>query len=178
VSRDNIPAIVLNQWETTADYLDDDLLDGVMPVLFADDVRAAEAAILEAPLKAKRDLERLAKVYFVPETLDLNQAKAIVRKPRLGEVIFWFKNLNLERLFAEDRLAAAYNTRNRATLQEASATCSTGVSGGIKKKLIIKKRNFLILTQGQNSTNSFSSTKIVNNIILLVNVLSSKFFPY
>ncbi len=65
MSRDNIPAVVLNQWETTADYLDDDLLDGVMPVLFADDVRAAEAAILEAPLTAKRDLERLAKVYFL-----------------------------------------------------------------------------------------------------------------
>ncbi len=80
MSRDNIPAVVLNQWETTADYLDDDLMDGVMPVLFADDVRAAEAAILEAPLTAKRDLERLAKVYFVPETLDLNQAEAIVRK--------------------------------------------------------------------------------------------------
>jgi len=136
VSRDNIPAVVLNQWETTADYLDDDLLDGVMPVLFADDVRAAEAAILEAPLTAKRDLERLAKVYFVPETLDLNQAEAIVRKPRLGEVIFWFKNLNLERLFAEDRLAAAYNARNRAAPQEASAACcSSGVSGGnITKK--------------------------------------------
>jgi hypothetical protein len=111
-----------------------------MPVLFADDVRAAEAAILEAPLTAKRDLERLAKVYFVPETLDLNQAEAIVRKPRLGEVIYWFKNLNRERLFAEDRLAAAYNAPNRAALQEASATCSTGVSGGNKIKKD-KKRN-------------------------------------
>ncbi len=99
--RDNVPAIVLNQWETTADYLDDDLLDGVMPVLFADNVHAAEAAICEAPLTAKRDLERLAKV-LCPETLDLTQAEAIVRKPRLGEVLFWFKNLNLQRLFAED----------------------------------------------------------------------------
>jgi hypothetical protein len=144
----NIPAIILNQWETTADYLDDDLLDGVMPVLFADDVRAAEAAISEAPLTAKRDLERLAKIYFVPETLDLNQAEAIVRKPRLGEVIFWVKNLNLERLFAEDRLAAAYNARNRAVLQEASAASSgrtengsAGVSGGnknLKRKLLFK----------------------------------------
>jgi hypothetical protein len=65
--RDNVPTIVLNQWEITADYLEDDLLDGVMPVLFADDVKAAEAAISEAPLTAKRDLERLAKMYFVPE---------------------------------------------------------------------------------------------------------------
>jgi hypothetical protein len=47
--RDNVPTIVLNQWEITADYLEDDLLDGVMPVLFADDVKAAEAAISEAP---------------------------------------------------------------------------------------------------------------------------------
>ncbi len=30
-----MPTIVLNQWEITADYLEDDLLDGVMPVLFA-----------------------------------------------------------------------------------------------------------------------------------------------
>jgi hypothetical protein len=124
--RDNVPTIVLNQWEITADYLEDDLLDGVMPVLFADDVKAAEAAISEAPLNAKRDLERLAKMYFVPETLDLTQAEAVVRKPRLGEVIFWYKNLNLERLFAEDRLAAAYNARNRAALQEAAAASNGG----------------------------------------------------
>jgi hypothetical protein len=124
--RDNVPTIVLNQWEITADYLEDDLLDGVMPVLFADDVKAAEAAISEAPLNAKRDLERLAKMYFVPETLDLTQAEAVVRKPRLGEVIFWYKNLNLERLFAEDRLAAAYTARNRAALQEAAAASNGG----------------------------------------------------
>ncbi len=148
--RDNIPAIVLNQWETTADYLDDDLLDGVMLVLFAYDVRAAEAAISEAPLTAKRDLERLAKIYFVPETLDLTQAEAIVRKPRLGEVIFWFKNLNLERLFAEDRLAAAYNVRNRAVLQEASAVSSgraehssAGASGGKKSCYMQNQKSYL-----------------------------------
>ncbi len=76
-----MPTIVLNQWEITTDYLEDDLLDGVMPVLFADDVKAAEAAISEAPLTAKRDLERLAKMYFVPETLDLTQAEAVVRNP-------------------------------------------------------------------------------------------------
>jgi hypothetical protein len=92
-------------------------------------VKAAEAAISEVPLTAKRDLERLAKMYFVPETLDLTQAEAAVRKPRLGEVIFWFKNLNLERLFAADRLTATYNARNRAVLQEASAASSGGGQG-------------------------------------------------
>jgi hypothetical protein len=60
--KDNVPAIALTSGETTADYLDDDLLDGVMPVLFADNVHTEEAAICEAPLTAKRDLERLAKV--------------------------------------------------------------------------------------------------------------------
>jgi hypothetical protein len=109
-----------------------------MPVLFADDVKAAEAAISEAPLTAKRDLERLAKMYFVPETLDLTQAEAVVRKPRLGEVIFWYKNLNLERLFAEDRLAAAYNARNRAALQEAAAAAN----GGKKFQKIINYQIF------------------------------------
>jgi hypothetical protein len=137
LSRDNIPTIVINQWEITADYLEDNLLDGVMPVLFADDVTAAENAISEAPLVAKKDLERLAKMYFVPETLNLAQAEDMVKKPRLGEVVFWFKNQNLERLFEEDRFAAAYSARYRAVLQEASAgssgrgeQSSAGASGG------------------------------------------------
>jgi hypothetical protein len=144
--RDNVPTIVLNQWEITADYLEDDLLDGVMPVLFADDVKAAEAAISEAPLTAKRDLERLAKMYFIPETLDLTQAEAVVRKPHLGEVIFWYKNLNLKRLFVEDRLAAACNALNRAALQEAAAASNGGKKFSkslIRKHEIWLCRNFI-----------------------------------
>jgi hypothetical protein len=50
-----------------ADLLDDDLLDGVMPVLFAEDPKRAEEGLVTNLDTTRKDLERLARVYFVPE---------------------------------------------------------------------------------------------------------------
>jgi hypothetical protein len=59
--RDNVPTIILNSWDVVADLLDDDFLDGVMPVLFA------EEGLVTNLDTTRKDLERLARVYFVPE---------------------------------------------------------------------------------------------------------------
>jgi hypothetical protein len=99
-SRDNVPSLVLNSWDISADLLDDEFLDGVMPVLFAEDPKMAEEGLMQNIDAMRKDLERLAKVYFVPETLNLEQAEAVVKKPRLGEVLYLFKAQNLERVFA------------------------------------------------------------------------------
>jgi hypothetical protein len=45
-----------------------------------------------------RDLSRLNRVFFSPETVSIEAAIAVVRKPRAGEADFIFKNRNLERL--------------------------------------------------------------------------------
>jgi hypothetical protein len=82
-----VPTLILNSWDVAADLLDDDFLDGIMPVLFAEDTGRAEEGLAANLDTTRKDLERLAKVYFVPETLNLEQAEAVVKKPRLGDVI-------------------------------------------------------------------------------------------
>jgi hypothetical protein len=69
----------------------------VKPVLFAEDPKASEAAILKDPLTALRDLERLNRCFFNPETVELQEALSIVRKPRTGEADYCFKSQTLER---------------------------------------------------------------------------------
>jgi len=96
--RDNIPTITLGEWPLEADYIEDDVLSGIKPILFADDPKVSEAAILADPATALKDLDRLNRSFFIPETIELDDAYAIVRKPRLGEAEFYFKNRNLERL--------------------------------------------------------------------------------
>jgi len=42
--RDNIPAILLGEWDLSAEYFDEDFLSGIMPVLFARDPRPPSPA--------------------------------------------------------------------------------------------------------------------------------------
>jgi hypothetical protein len=74
------------------------VLSGVKPILFAEDQKVSEAAILADPATALKDLDHLNRCFFIPETIKLEDAYAIIRKPRLGEAEFFFKNRNLERL--------------------------------------------------------------------------------
>ncbi len=99
LSRDNTPTVVLGEWELHADYFEDDFLSGVSPVLFANDPQASEAAIKANPEIAKKDLDRLNRCFFVPESVELEAALKIVKKARLGDVDYIFKRKNLDRLF-------------------------------------------------------------------------------
>jgi hypothetical protein len=44
-----------------------------------------------------KDLDRLARVFFSPETVGAEAVLAVVKKPRAGEADFIFKNRNLHR---------------------------------------------------------------------------------
>ncbi len=99
LSRDNTPTVVLGEWELHADYFEDDFLSGVSPVLFANDPQASETAIKANPEIAKKDLDRLNRCFFVPESVELEAALKIVKKARLGDVDYVFKRKNLDRLF-------------------------------------------------------------------------------
>jgi hypothetical protein len=91
--------VVLGEWELQAEYFEDDFLSGVSPVLFANDPQASEAAIRANPEIAKKDLDRLNRCFFVPESVELDAALKIVKKARLGDVDYVFKRKNLDRLF-------------------------------------------------------------------------------
>jgi hypothetical protein len=94
--RDNVPVVVLCHWCLEADYLEEEYLSGLLPVLFANDAKSAERGIRENPTNTMRDLDRLARVFFSPETVGAEAA--VVKKSRAGEADFIFKNKNLDRL--------------------------------------------------------------------------------
>ncbi len=100
--RDNIPAIILAEWELSAEYFDEDFMSGVMPVLYARDPRAAEAGIKANPETAMKDLDKLNRIFFIPESVELSAALKIVKRARLGDVDFVFRRKNLDRNFNPD----------------------------------------------------------------------------
>ncbi len=100
--RDIIPAIILAEWELSTKYFDEDFMSGVMPVLFARDPRAAEAGIKANPETAMKDLDKLNRIFFIPESVELSAALKIVKRARLGDVDFIFKRKNLDRNFNPD----------------------------------------------------------------------------
>ncbi len=100
--RDNIPAILLAEWDLSTEYFDEDFLSGIMPVLFARDPKAAESGIRNNPETAMKDLDKLNRIFFIPESVELPAALKIVKRARLGDVDYMFKRKNLERIFEPD----------------------------------------------------------------------------
>ena len=98
--RDNIPTITLHEWDLDTEYLDDDFVSGVMPVLFAADIAAARQAMSVNITPLRKDLDKINRMFFTPESVDLEGADSVICKPRLGEAIFTFKDQNLEKLFS------------------------------------------------------------------------------
>jgi hypothetical protein len=95
--RDNILAILLAEWELSTEYFDEDFMSGIMPVLFARDPRAAKAGIKANPETVKKDLDKLNRIFFIPESVELDGALKIVKRARLED--FVFKRKNLDRIF-------------------------------------------------------------------------------
>ena len=96
-----MPCVLLSQWELEADYFAQDFMSGIIPVLFAEDPKAAELAILADEYTAMKDLDRINRSFFIPESIDLEAAFKVVKKPRLGDAEYLFKTENLDRLFEQ-----------------------------------------------------------------------------
>jgi hypothetical protein len=79
-----------------------------MPVLFANDPKAAEEGMMDNIATARKDLDKINRAFFVPESLDIEEAAKVAEKPRLGDAEFLFKDWNLERLFETSVPTSAY----------------------------------------------------------------------
>jgi hypothetical protein len=79
-----------------------------MPVLFANDPKAAEEGMMDNIASARKDLDKINRAFFVPENLDMEEAAKVAKKPRLGDAEFLFKDWNLERLFETSVPTSAY----------------------------------------------------------------------
>jgi hypothetical protein len=79
---DNVPAICLGQWALKADLFDGDEQAGPVPTLFAEDKEGAMEGLIRNVARAHADIQKLARVFFMPEVVDLDEALAIIKKPR------------------------------------------------------------------------------------------------
>jgi hypothetical protein len=61
------------------EYLDDDFVSGVMPVLFAADIAAARQAMSVNITPLRKDLDKINRMFFTPESVDLEGAYSIIR---------------------------------------------------------------------------------------------------
>jgi hypothetical protein len=61
---------------------DGDVAAGPVPTLYAADVQAAKRCLVDNPVRLHADLQRLAKVFLMPEYISRDEAVAIIRKPR------------------------------------------------------------------------------------------------
>ena len=77
-----MPAILLDSRSLAANLFEGDVLAGLVPTLFADDPDAAEQAITTDAAKAHWDINKINKVFMVPENISLKDAVSLLKKPR------------------------------------------------------------------------------------------------
>ena len=74
---------MLSSWDLEAALYDGEAAAGPIPTLFAEDAEAAMEAISSNPVKAHGDLQRMMKIFFMPETASPEEAVSMIKKPRL-----------------------------------------------------------------------------------------------
>ena len=79
---DNIPSVRLSAWPLQGDIFDGDIAAGPVPTLFSLEPEATVQNIIDNLAKAHSDIQRLAKVFFLMESVLLADCPAILKKPR------------------------------------------------------------------------------------------------
>ena len=91
---DNIPSVRLSAWPLQGDIFDGDIAAGPVPTLFSLEPEATVQNIIDNLAKAHSDIQRLAKVFFLMESVLLADCPAILKKPRYnlpkGNCLFFF----------------------------------------------------------------------------------------
>ena len=77
-----MPTIHINTWPLSATLFNGEVAGGVVPVLFATDEAAALDSITSDLAKAHWDVNKLNKVFFISESINLKEALALIKKPR------------------------------------------------------------------------------------------------
>ena len=85
---DNLPVIIIKYWPLEATLFDGEQLAGPVPSLYSEDPDAAQAAIKREPLKAHWDLNKIAKSFFMVESVTTTEALAVIKKPRYIKLYF------------------------------------------------------------------------------------------
>jgi hypothetical protein len=77
-----MPTISLATWNVDTKLFDGEVAAGPVPVLFSEEAEASLEALKSSPLRAHQDIQRALKVFLMPELVELEEAMALVKKPR------------------------------------------------------------------------------------------------
>ena len=80
--------MLLMSWGLDCLMFEGDSVAGPIPTLFGEDITASKAAISANSERAFSDYQRLVRAFFMPETLQLEEAPGFVKKPRLDLIFF------------------------------------------------------------------------------------------
>jgi hypothetical protein len=69
-------------WSLNATLFDGDEAAGPVPTFFSEEPEASIEALRENVHRVHADLQRLARIFFQPETIGLDEAYPIIKKPR------------------------------------------------------------------------------------------------
>jgi len=74
---------MVKEWETSAAYFDGVELAGLVPTIFSPDEEATRAAFKKDIMHLHGDINRINRsVFFIPESVYLKDASALLKKPR------------------------------------------------------------------------------------------------
>ena len=82
IFRDNIPTVKLGAWPMIATMFDGEAAAGPLPTLFSGDPGATLEAIERDPIRAHTDLQRLSKMFFAAEYINIKDCPAVLKKTR------------------------------------------------------------------------------------------------
>jgi hypothetical protein len=77
-----VPTINLKKFHLNAALFHGEAAAGPVPALFSEEAEAAKEALASNPQKAHQDVQRLNKIFFMPEHVDTEEATNLVKKPR------------------------------------------------------------------------------------------------
>ena len=79
---DNLAVVVMARWCLRATMFNGDQMAGPVPTFFSEDPEAALEGVRVNPLKGHWDLMRIQKLFLMPESILIGDAKNYVKKPR------------------------------------------------------------------------------------------------
>jgi len=74
--------VLVGSWDLNALLFDGDQAAGMVPTLFTEDEDATLKAIAADPLKIHWDVQKINRLFFIPEGLSLKDACTLLKKPR------------------------------------------------------------------------------------------------
>jgi hypothetical protein len=80
----------MGTWPLNASLFNGDDAAGPVPTLFSEEPEAALEALKENPHRAHADLQRLARLFFQPELISLDESGPLIKKPRYKILLIYF----------------------------------------------------------------------------------------